>query len=168
MAVSENGVILVWGLPSTALPACVVEAEARGAVRVDRVATPYAAAAQLIRLGAFARAILVDPALLTQKSLGPLAMLQRHALVPIIAVPGGEGKGNMRSVAGVMAWDESSSLIGRILQPHGPSPHPPGAEPPDDSPGKSVTSPADQRYDDLDAGPLLTEQEMRALLGSPE
>jgi hypothetical protein len=166
MPASEHGVILLWGLPSTAAPACIAEAEGRGTVRVDRVATAYAAAAQLIVLGAFARAILIDPALLTQKLLGSLAMLQRHALVPIIAMPGGGGNG--RALPGVMGWDEAANLLTRILQHGGDLSHASAEEPPTESPGKSVTSSAGQRYDELDAQPLLTEQEMRALLGSPE
>jgi hypothetical protein len=90
-------------------------------------------------------------------------MVQRHALVPIIAGPGAK-----RSLPGVMAWDDASSLLARILQPAAEIRMNAPAQAEDELPGNAVTSSAGQRYDELDAQPLLTEQEMRALLGSPE
>jgi hypothetical protein len=164
----EPGVLLLWGLPSTSVPAPVAEAMVGGLIRVERVATAYAAAERLVVLGSSARAILVDSALLTANAAGALAMLQRHALVPIISVPGGYRSRSERSMAGVMAWSEAGILLGRILQSCTEAGHGVVSNAVEDSRGKAVTSPSPQRYDGADVQPLLTEQEMRALLGPLE
>jgi hypothetical protein len=67
-----------------------------------------------------------------------------------------------------MAWSEAGILLGRILQSGAEAGHGVVSNAVEDSRGKAVTSPSAQRYDGTDVQPLLTEQEMRALLGPLE
>jgi len=127
------------------------------------------------------RAVLLDPTVLTVCDLQLVATIRRYVSIPMVMLPvTADASPAIRHAAGlgIMAWEEASAFLAGIAH------HEPPASVADDTAEREtdnknlvstettaenpVTSEVEARYDDFGTQPLLTDQEVRALLGTPE
>jgi len=124
------------------------------------------------------RAVLLDPTVLTARDLQLLATIRRHISLPVIMLPvTADASPAIRHAIslGIAEWEEALPFFAGIT-------HEPPASGASETPEtdnsilvstettaeNSVTSEVEARYDDFGTQALLTDQEMRALLGTPE
>jgi hypothetical protein len=128
------------------------------------------------------RAVLLDPTVLTACDLHFLATLMRHVSIPVITLPvTAEASPAIRHAAGlgILTWEEASSFFTGVTHEESPAASVAGDSETAETDNSNlvsietsgenpVTSEVEARYDDFGTQPLLTDQEVRALLGTPE
>jgi hypothetical protein len=154
-----------------------------GEVRVQAVASFHEAAAEIAAGGSAIRALLLDPKTVMLGDLRAAQTIVRHTGLPIVMLPltpGAGARAKEASEYGVLPWAKAKELLDRTVSHQratAPFPlnlrvqaHPAMTDNRRDfnvgGPAEiSMTYRAAIRYDDSDTCPLITPQEMQALLG---
>ncbi len=163
-------ILLYWGIAQTPFPAALEPLLQHDRVDVRLVHSLHEAAAQFALLGPTrVRALLIDPVFLTSRHARDIEMFSQHLGLPLIALP---HKHPMPSATTnrcqkVLSWAHAAEWIEQFTSDDV------AGQTPDNAPTingeeKIVTSPLEARYDKFSAQPLLSEQEIRALLGPAE
>jgi hypothetical protein len=182
------GALRTWPDP---LPQLVTER----LIDLHAASGPHQAAALLKDQGRFL-ALLVDPEHLSRRELRMMITVKRHAALPIWSLPTRHRKA-LISELGIIPWEDASRVLSRYVPqgltpqaaqndapksrsavssspalPPPPPPPPKAHNPPENAREKRAEIPVAthlaDRYDQNDATPLLSELELRALLGSAD
>jgi hypothetical protein len=188
-----NGLFLVLGPPRAHWPAPLDSLLANHHIQIETTPAIHAIAAQIAGGNGAIRALLLDPAILTLQTLKSVQTIQRFIQIPIVLLPltpAASPRAKEAPAFGILTWNEASAALGTLtapaplppeitpipLPPNPPAPafsHPPMTDNEivantDLAHENSLTSHPANRYDELPSTPLVTPQELAALLGAFE
>jgi len=153
----------------------------RGQLTIEAVASVHEVAVSLVQKQTV-RGLLVDPAVLTKRDVESLALISRRMgvkmlLLPVSDVPVEQERAHEAISHGALCWEDAAVLLslpdnhapinGNIQSPPTPSARAVGLSIFGNAPAaKTVTINTSTRYDEMRSDPLVTDEELQALLGT--
>lgn len=172
---SRGNLLLILSAVPNGIPAEVLDLARKNGIETAQVRTVYEIAAILSQEMKL-RALFIEPTMLMGKVAAAVATFRRYGSFPIVLLPGRAplGPSEVEELpAGVQSWTNAWPRLAQFIETQTEFAETGGfgeAEIMEEGPesGNVVTTAVEGRYDDLGVQPLLSEQEMRALLGPME
>ena len=173
MDCNADGLLLILAQEGVELPRELLEVASVSNLEVRRVWTVYEVATALHEQ-LDVKALFIEPTLLNAQVAKALQIFRREMEAPFVVLPsaGGVPARVSKQIGSLVSfWPDAHTLLAQLIhckdkplrRANGDES---GFTTAEITPENVVTSAFESRYDELDAGPLLSEEEIRALLGA--